>query len=158
MKTLKETWVLFIHYETLLIRNPFWVLAALFQPICYLYLFAPLLNNVIGSNMVSSINMFTPGLLVMVSLFGVMFVGFGMIDYLRSGVIERLRVTTASRLALLLGLVARDVFTLLSQTIIVLLLALPLGLTFLPLWRNLDFINDGPDRSLYVSCFPLPWP
>ncbi len=140
MKTLKETWVLFIHYETLLIRNPFWVLAALFQPICYLYLFAPLLNNVIGSNMVSSINMFTPGLLVMVSLFGVMFVGFGMIDYLRSGVIERLRVTTASRLALLLGLVARDVFTLLSQTIIVLLLALPLGLTILPLGAILTLL------------------
>jgi ABC-2 type transport system permease protein len=133
LKTIKETWVLFIHYETLLIRNPFWLLAALFQPICYLYLFAPLLKNVVGSDMVSSINMFTPGLLVMVSLFGVMFVGFGMIDYLRSGVIERLRVTTASRLALLLGLVARDVFTLLFQTIIVILLALPLGLNILPL-------------------------
>lgn len=133
MKTFKETWVLFIHYEKLLIRNPFWLLAALFQPICYLYLFAPLLKNIVGSGIVSSINMFTPGLLVMVSLFGVMFVGFGMIDYLRSGVIERLRVTTASRLALLLGLVARDVVTLLFQTIIVILLALPLGLTIMPL-------------------------
>lgn len=133
MKTIKETWVLFIHYEKLLIRNPFWLLAALFQPICYLYLFAPLLKNIVGSGIVSSINMFTPGLLVMVSLFGVMFVGFGMIDYLRSGVIERLRVTTASRLALLLGLVARDVVTLLFQTIIVILLALPLGLAIMPL-------------------------
>jgi ABC-2 type transport system permease protein len=134
MKTIKETWILFIHYEKLLLRNPFWILAALFQPICYLYLFAPLLNNVLGGvGTVSSINMFTPGLLVMVSLFGVMFVGFGMIDYLRSGVVERLRVTTASRLALLLGLVMRDVVTLLVQTVIVILLALPLGLTISPL-------------------------
>jgi ABC-2 type transport system permease protein len=135
MKTLRETWILFIHYEKLLFRNPYWILAAMFQPICYLYLFAPLLKNISvgGSGSVSSINLFTPGLLVMVSLFGVMFVGFGMIDYLRGGVIERLRVTTASRLALLLGLVIRDVFTLIIQTLIVILLALPLGLKITPL-------------------------
>jgi len=135
MKTIRETLILFIHYEKLLIRNPYWILAALFQPICYLYLFAPLLKNVMGgagAGSVSSINMFTPGLLVMVSLFGVMFVGYGMIDYLREGVIERLRVTTASRLALLLGLVLRDVVTLLVQTMIVIVLALPLGLKISP--------------------------
>ncbi|MDR3584308.1 MAG: ABC transporter permease [Desulfosporosinus sp.] len=143
MRIIRETWVLFIHYEKLLIRNPFWILAALFQPICYLYLFAPLLKNVVGvtgDGNVSSINMFTPGLLVMVSLFGVMFVGFSMIDYMRSGVIERLRVTTASRLALLLGLVIRDVVTLIAQTIIVILLALPLGLIISPLGMILTLL------------------
>lgn len=134
MKTLKETWVLFIHYEKLLIRNPYWVLAALFQPVCYLYLFAPLLQNVLGNaGSVSAINMFTPGLLVMISMFGVMFVGFSIIEYLRSGVIERLRVTTASRLSLLMGMVAGDVVTLLIQAVIVILLALPLGLIISPL-------------------------
>jgi ABC-2 type transport system permease protein len=135
MKTLKDTWILFVHYEKLLIRNPYWILASLFEPICYLYLFAPLLKNVTGPSgqgAVSSINLFTPGLLVMVSLFGVLFVGFGMIEYLRSGVIERLRVTTASRISLLGGLVVRDVVTLLMQTVIVILLALPLGLTISP--------------------------
>lgn len=131
MKTLRESCILFLHYEKLLLRNPAWVLASLFQPICYLYLFAPLLKKVTGlsSVHVSAINQFTPGLLVMVSLFGVMFVGFGMIDYLREGVIERLRVTTASRVALLLGMVLRDVVTLLVQTALVIVLALPLGLT-----------------------------
>lgn len=135
MKTIRETWILFLHYEKLLVRNPAWILASLFQPICYLYLFAPLLKNVTGqsgSGTASAINMFTPGLLVMVSMFGVMFSGFGMIDYLRAGVVERLRVTTASRLALLLGLVMRDVVTLLAQSVIVILLALPLGLTITP--------------------------
>lgn len=131
MKTLKESGILFLHYEKMLLRNPAWVLAALFQPVCYLYLFAPLLQKVTGvsSGGVSAINQFTPGLLVMVSLFGVMFVGFGMIDYLREGVIERLRVTTASRVSLLLGMVLRDVVTLLVQTVLVIVLALPLGLS-----------------------------
>ncbi len=133
MKALRETWVLFVHYEKLLIRNPYWILAALFQPVCYLYLFAPLLQNVLGGGPVSPINMFTPGLLVTVSLFGVMFVGFGIIEYLRSGVIERLRVTTASRLSLLMGMVVRDVVTLLIQVFIVIVLALPLGLTVSPM-------------------------
>ena len=130
MKMLKDTWVLFLHYEKMELRNPAWVLAALFQPICYLYLFAPLLNNLSLDNTggVSAINSFTPGLLVMVALFGLLYVGYGVIEYLRSGVIERLRVTTASRVALLLGMVMRDVVTLIAQTLIVLVLALPLGL------------------------------
>lgn len=133
MKTIKDTFVLFTHYQKLLLRNPAWVLASLFQPICYLYLFAPLLKKVSGaSGELSAINSFTPGLLVMVSLFGVMFVGYGIIDYLRNGVIERLRVTTASRFSLLMGMVLRDVVTLIIQTIIVIVLALPLGLTITP--------------------------
>lgn len=143
MKTLRETWILFLHYEKLLARNPYWLLSALFEPIAYLYLFAPLLKSVVGGNAaaaaataagagagaaVNEINLFTPGLLIMVSLYGVMYVGFGMLEYLREGVIERLRVTTASRLALLLGMVVRDIFTLLVQTLIIIVLALPLGL------------------------------
>ncbi len=132
MKTLKDTLVLYSHYQKLLLRNPAWMLAALFQPVCYLYLFAPLLKNATGVGAVSSINQFTPGLLVMVSLFGVMFVGYTVIDYLRNGVIERLRVTTASRFALLMGMVLRDVVTLIAQTLIVIMLALPLGLEITP--------------------------
>lgn len=144
MKTLRETWILFLHYEKLLARNPYWLLSALFEPIAYLYLFAPLLRSVVGANpamaagtaggttpggaAVNEINLFTPGLLVMVGLYGVMYVGFAMLEYLRAGVIERLQVTTASRLALLLGMVVRDIFTLLFQTVIIILLALPLGL------------------------------
>jgi ABC-2 type transport system permease protein len=129
MKALKETWVLFVHYEKLLLRNPYWILAGLFQPVCYLYLFAPLLTNLSGSQGgTSAINSFTPGLMVIISLFGAMFVGYTMIDYLRSGVIERLRVTTASRVSLLMGLVIRDVSVLLIQALIVIVLALPLGL------------------------------
>ncbi len=140
MKTLKDTFVLFRHYQRLLLRNPAWVLAALFQPICYLYLFAPLLKNVYGEGAVSPINQFAPGLLVMVSLFGVLFVGYGVIDYLREGVVERLRVTTASRFALLMGMVLRDVVTLIAQTLIVLLLALPLGLRISPAGVGLSIL------------------
>lgn len=141
MNAIRGTLTLFFHYEKLSLRNPFWILTALFQPVCYLYLFAPLLQNVVGiGGSSSAINMFTPGLLVMISLFGTAFVGFGMIDYLKGGVIERLRVTTASRFALLAGLVLRDVVTLLVQTMIIIVLALPFGLKISPLGIALTFV------------------
>jgi ABC-2 type transport system permease protein len=152
-KAFIETWVQYIHYLKIELRSPFWILASLFQPVCYLYLFAPLLKNVSGAAeagagadaasgapAIGSINSFAPGLLVMVALFGTLYVGYGMIEYLRSGVIERLRVTTASRLSLLLGLVLRDVTTLLVQTAIVFVLSLPLGLVITPLGVGLTAV------------------
>lgn len=138
-KVATDSWAQFVLYLKIELRSPFWILSALFQPVCYLFLFAPLLKNVSaasgggGAGDIGSINSFAPGLLVMVALFGTLFVGYGMIDYLRSGVIERLRVTTASRISLLLGLVMRDVATLLMQTVLVFLLSLPLGLTVHPI-------------------------
>jgi len=48
---------------------------------------------------------------------------------LRAGVIERLRVTPVSRLAMPLGRALRDVVVLLVQSILLVLVAWPLGLT-----------------------------
>ncbi|HXM55206.1 MAG TPA: ABC transporter permease, partial [Candidatus Dormibacteraeota bacterium] len=74
-------------------------------------------------------NVFVPGLLIQLGLFGATSVGFGLIHELRIGVIERMRVTPVSRLALLLGRALRDVVTLLVQSLIIILLSLPFGLT-----------------------------
>ena len=51
-------------------------------------------------------------------MFGSLFVGFGIIGEWRMGVLERLRVTPVSRLALLLGRVLRDALVLLVQSLI----------------------------------------
>ena len=72
---------------------------------------------------------FVPGLLVQLAMFGTMFVGFALIAELRAGVIERMRVTPVSRLALLLGRSGRDVVTLLLQAAILTALSVPFGLT-----------------------------
>jgi len=57
---------------------------------------------------------------VQMGMFGGLFVGFGLIAEWRSGVIERMRVTPASRTALLLGRVLRDtVVTVVQATLIV---------------------------------------
>ena len=59
---------------------------------------------------------------------GALFVGFGLIAEYRAGVIESQRVTPASRTALLLGRVLRDVVVLLVQGTLLVLVSLPLGL------------------------------
>ncbi len=71
---------------------------------------------------------FVPGLLVQLGIFGAAFVGFGLIAELRAGVVERMRVTPASRAALLLGRVLRDVVVLLVQGLVLVLVATAFGL------------------------------
>ena len=71
--------------------------------------------------------MFTPGLLVLMALFGSISTSYGLLIELQTGVIERFRVTPVSRLALLLGLVLRDVLVLLVQMGLMSLLARLMG-------------------------------
>ena len=77
----------------------------------YLALFGPLLEKVVQATPDlppgDAWQIFVPGLMVQLGLFGTAFVGFGLIAEYRAGVIERMRVTPAHRLALLLGRVAR---------------------------------------------------
>jgi ABC-2 type transport system permease protein len=116
------------------LRNPVWVVMGLFQPVLYLLLFAPLLNNLKmpGFGNTSSLNIFAPGLLVMMAMFSVGFAGFNVCQDLRSGVIERLRVTPASRVAMLLGMVLRDVLIFLVQCALLVLIAMLMGMTVDP--------------------------
>jgi ABC-2 type transport system permease protein len=80
-------------------------------------------------------------------MFGTMFVGFALIAELRAGVIERMRVTPVSRLALLLGRCARDMLSLLVQSAILVALALPFGLDVRVGDLALDVRDAGPDRA-----------
>lgn len=111
-------------------RNPVFILMGISMPILYLGLFAPLLKNLALSKGFPSDNVldiFVPGMLPIIAFSGGIFAGFSIIDELKSGVIERLRVTPASRFALLAGPVFRDVSTTLAQVVLFLLIALPFG-------------------------------
>ncbi len=125
MKTLRDTWLIFARQMQLLLRNPVWVFVGVFQPVMYLLLFAPLLKPALQVNSnAEAYEIFVPGLLVLLAIFGGLFQGFGLIAELRAGVIERSRVTPVSRLALLLGRSLRDVVSLIAQAVIITLLAL----------------------------------
>ena len=125
MKLLRDTSLIFGRQMQLLLRNPVWIFVGVFQPVMYLLLFAPLLRPALGVRTdAEAYEIFVPGLLVLLAIFGGLFQGFGLIAELRAGVIERSRVTPVSRLALLLGRSLRDVVSLIAQAVIITLLAL----------------------------------
>ncbi|MEZ4668979.1 MAG: ABC transporter permease [Anaerolineae bacterium] len=125
MKLLRDTYLILGSSIRSTLRNPIWMIFGMIQPALYLLLYAPLLNGMVpGGN---ALQVFTPGLLVMMGMTGSLFAGFGLLEDLRQGVIERLRVTPAHRLALLLGRVIRDVLMLLLQCLVLLLIAVLMG-------------------------------
>ncbi len=138
MRTLRDTWLVFQRNLGLTLGNPAWAVIGVIQPLLYLLLFAPLLKSVItapGFPAGGAYNVFVPGLLIQLGLFGAAFVGFSLIAELRYGVIERLQVTPVSRLAMLLGRALRDVLIILVQSLLLIVLSLPFGLDIHPVGR-----------------------
>jgi ABC-2 type transport system permease protein len=133
---LQDTWYLYRFNLKMSIRNFVWIVLGLFQPICYLVLFAPLLKKLVGFNTYGyegAFNVFTPGLLILGAIFSTAYGGYEMIFKLKDGVIERLRVTAVNRTALVLGLVLRDVTILMMQACVLVGLSLFFGLRPHPL-------------------------
>jgi ABC-2 type transport system permease protein len=129
MKLLRDTWLVFQRQVLLVLRNPVWIIIGIVQPLYFLLLFGPLIKPALGARTnAEAYQIFVPGLLVMLAIFGSMFVGFGLIAELRAGVIERSRVTPVSRLALMLGRSLRDVVSLVFQATLLTVLAIPFGL------------------------------
>lgn len=116
------------------LRTPAWLFIGLAQPVLYLVLFGPLLDRMAEPFGVDPWLLFTPGMLVLLGMFGGMAAGFGIVAELRSGVVERQRVTPAHRLSLLMGRVLREVVVVTVQGAILVCVALPFGLR--PSWAG----------------------
>lgn len=132
MTLLRDTKLMFVRNMQHTLRSPVFVFVSMFQPLMYLLLFMPLLNalgGVPGLPAGKTVDVFIPGLLVLQALFGTAFVGFSLIDDIRSGVIERFLVTPVKRSAILLGRVLRDALVLLLQCVLITLVAIPFGLS-----------------------------
>ncbi|MBL8623141.1 MAG: ABC transporter permease [Myxococcales bacterium] len=128
---LRDAMIIFRYQLRLLLREPVWIIITMIQPLLYLALFAPLLEPIAktqGFPPGDAWQVFVPGLLIQLGIFGSMFVGFGIIAEVRWGTIERMRVTPASRLGLLLGRVLRDTLVLLLQAALLTVIAVAFGL------------------------------
>jgi len=128
---LHDAMTIFRYQMRLLLREPIWIIVVMIQPLLYLALFAPLLDGIAktpGFPPGDAWQVFVPGLLIQLGIFGSMFVGFGIIAEIRFGTVERMRVTPASRLGLLLGRVMRDTVVLLIQAALLTLIAIAFGL------------------------------
>ncbi len=134
MKVLHDIWIIFQRHMLLMVRKPLWVFLGVVQPVIYLALFAPLLKPALASvgarSMADAYRVYVPGMLVALAMAAGLYSGFGLLEELASGVVERTRVTPVSRAALLLGRSLRDVVMLMVQAGIIIVLSLPLGLFF----------------------------
>ena len=103
MKTLRDIGLLFQRHLVELLRNPVWLVVGFSTPILYLALFTPLLQRLAGQPSAAVLDEFLPGILSLLAFSTGVTAGFGTIFELKGGVIERLRVTPASRFAILTG-------------------------------------------------------
>ena len=106
MKTARDVGLLFQRYLTQLLRNPVWVVVGFSTPILYLALFTPLLKHLVGSGGLPTgnvLDLFLPGILSLLAFATGIGPGFNTLFELKAGVIERFRVTPASRFAILIG-------------------------------------------------------
>ena len=88
MKLLSDTWLMFQRYLFVFLRNPAWVAIGVIQPVLYLVLFAPLLKSLTetpGFPSGGAYNVFVPGLLIQLGLFGASGVGVGCVCIIDRG-------------------------------------------------------------------------
>lgn len=105
------------------LRQPVGLLFEMGQPLLFLFLFGALLDGSLGS----SWQWFVPGILVMMCLTGPMGSGYHLLVELVGGSMERLLVTPLNRTAMLVGRTMKEMAVLLSQVVLIIVLALPLG-------------------------------
>lgn len=129
MRFWRECFIVFRRQLRMNLRNPAWVIIGALQPVLYLLLFGPLLKPLVSQfGATNAYTFFVPGLLVQLGMFGAFFAGFGLIGEWREGVIEAERVTPASRTALLVGRLLRDVLQLFVQSLILVGLGYAMGM------------------------------
>ena len=105
MKAMNDGGLLFKRGFTQTLRDPAWVVVGLSSPILYLLLFTPLLQKFAGfpgfpANGV--LNLLLLGILASVAFGTVGAEGYSVIFQLQDGLVECIRVTPASRSALLI--------------------------------------------------------
>jgi ABC-2 type transport system permease protein len=106
VKTARDIGLLYQRYITQLLRNPVWLVVGFSTPILYLALFTPLLRRLAGFGGLPTgnvLDLFLPGILSLLAFASGLGPGFNTVFELRAGVIERFRVTPASRFAILTG-------------------------------------------------------
>jgi ABC-2 type transport system permease protein len=116
-----------------LLRQPWWIVVTLMQPIIWLLLFGALFQKVVDIPGFTSDNYLTflaPGVVVMTALFSSGWAGMPVIEDLERGVMDRFLVTPVRRGSLIAGRLAQSALSMLIQSVIIVVLALIVGASF----------------------------
>ncbi|WP_031468229.1 ABC transporter permease [Sciscionella sediminilitoris] len=124
---LRDAALMFKRDARLGLRSPAWIGVSLMQPLLYLLFFGPLMEKIVASTPGfppgNAWQILVPALVVQLGLFASSFAGFGILADIRTGTLERFRVTPASRAGLLLGKVGYNIAQLLVQAALIIVVA-----------------------------------
>ncbi|MFI6602607.1 ABC transporter permease [Nonomuraea sp. NPDC050536] len=123
---MRDTWVLFHHNFRITLRQKVGIVFGAVQPLLFLVLFGPIFARI------GTWETLVPGLIIQLGLISTGLAGFGVVFEKRSGVLERMRVTPAGRLSLLLGRVLNNAVTLIIQTVLLVAVGVAFGLRAAP--------------------------
>ncbi|MET7936838.1 ABC transporter permease [Streptomyces sp. NPDC005322] len=140
---ISDTALIFGRYARQTLRSKPAMIFGLVQPLLFLTLFGPLLTDLPLGGEGSSWQTIVPGILMQLGIFSASFAGIGLVLEKRTGVVERMRVTPVSRLALLMGRVLKDVVQLLLQSVVVVVVAVAMGLRAPVLGVAIGFVFVG---------------
>lgn len=140
---LSDTGLIFQRYLRQTLRSRISVVFGLMQPLLFLAFFGPLLQDIPLGGEGDAWQTLVPGLLIQLGLFSASFAGFGILMEKQFGIVERMRVTPVSRLALLLGRILRDALLLLVQSCLVVAAGLLFGLRAPVLGVLIGFVIVG---------------
>jgi len=119
MNLLRHSWHMTVRHLLALWRQPWWIAISLAQPITYLVLYGQLFNRVVelpGFQAKNYMTFVTPGIVIMMSIFGGGWNGMGIIMELDNGVMDRFLVSPVSRFAIIAGRLIQMSIILVVQT------------------------------------------
>lgn len=125
------------------VRDPFTVVFSLTQPLILLALFGPLLGNVPGLGDGNVWDWFVPGVLAMIAIFGTSMTGSNLLMELHDGSHERMLVTPLPRSSLMIGRAVKELVPLAAQAVLIVVVALPLGLSVDPIGAAIGIVVLG---------------
>src|SRR5207249_1596610 len=129
MSFISDSFHLFVRWMKKLIRNPILIFFSLFQPVIFLVLFTQLFSKfgqLLGPGV--SYTVFATAGIVLQNAFSSAFQsGTAVVDDIKSGFLAKMLATPVNRSAILFGRLLSDVFRVVAQTIIILVLAFALG-------------------------------
>ncbi len=121
MTALRQTREVFMRGIRTLMRQPAFLLITIIQPIVWLLLFGALFKSVaeIPGFHGTYIDFFTPGVVVMLALFGAGWSGMAFVEDIGNGVMERMLASPVWRGALNVGWVGYSATVMMVQTVLI---------------------------------------
>jgi len=133
MTALTHSWYMTVRHLRALQRQPWWIAITLIPPIIYLVLYGQLFQRVVdlpGFEAANYVSYVTPGVVIMMALFGGGWNGMGIIFEMDNGVMDRFLVSPVSRVAIVAGRLIQMSILVVLQASLLLGLGLLMGAHF----------------------------